>query len=129
MPETARVGLVVHHDRPQTALAAARESMGYLVVHAASFSRARARLIDRVHLLITDLRLGEYNGLHLVLVAKHQQPDVVAVVVADQEDGVLRREAASMGATYLVRPSSEEELVNQFLTSYRHTLFRVSPQV
>ncbi len=45
-----------------------------------------------------------------MLVAKHHRPDVVAVVLADEADHVLKREAASIGATYIVRPDSEEDL-------------------
>ena len=110
MAEVPRLALIVRPGCNDDHLAAALESVGYVVIQADSFFVARTRLTEDVQLLITDLRLGEYNGLHLVLVAKHQHPKVLAIVAAETADDVLQREARSMDATYIVRPEREQDL-------------------
>jgi PleD family two-component response regulator len=62
------------------------------------FSVARTRLSNRPpDLLITNLRLQEYNGLHLVHLAK---PQTRCIVYSTHEDPVLAREAQEAGAFY-----------------------------
>jgi CheY-like chemotaxis protein len=104
--EVSRLALIVRPGCNDDHLAAALESVGYVVIQADSFFAARARLTEDVQLLITDLRLGEYNGLHLVLVAKHQHPKVLAIVAAETADDVLQREARSMARRTLCAPSA-----------------------
>src|SRR5918999_5169468 len=110
MPDVPRRALIVRPGCNNDHLVAALESVGYVVIQADSFFVARERLTEDVQLLITDLRLGEYNGLHLALVAKHQHPKVLAIVAAETADDVLQREAGSMDATYIVRPEREQDL-------------------
>ena len=119
MPEALPVALIVRCDTRDDELAKALTSAGYVVVTTDTFSAARRRLMTDVELLITDLRLGEYNGLHLVLLAKHQRPDLEAVVIADAADDVLRREAESLDATFMVRHGREQDLVRSVLELVR----------
>lgn len=76
-----------------------------------TFLAARELLERRPpNLLVTAIRLGEYNGLHLVLRAKAERPDIAAVVTCTARDSVLEAEAAAMGATFVQLPTSVEEL-------------------
>ena len=61
-------------------------------------------------ILLTDLRLGAYNGLQLALLVREVHPDV-AVVVLSGYDPVLRKEAAQCGARYLHKPITSEDLL------------------
>lgn len=62
------------------------------------FKVARARLTNRPpDLLITNLRLQEYNGLHLVHLAK---PQTRCIVYSTHDDPILAREAQEAGAFY-----------------------------
>jgi len=64
----------------------------------ADFTAARSRLIARPpDLLITNLRLQEYNGLHLVHLAK---PHTRCIVYSTHDDPVLAREVQAAGAFY-----------------------------
>ena len=64
----------------------------------ADFTAARSRLIARPpDLLITNLRLQEYNGLHLVHLAK---PKTRCIVYSTHDDPVLAREVQAAGAFY-----------------------------
>lgn len=67
----------------------------------AGFNVARTRLVEqRVDLLITDIRLAAYNGLHLVHIANTCSPRVRSVVFARQFDCGLAAEAIAAGAFY-----------------------------
>lgn len=98
------------------------ESNGFLVSVAEGFSQAKA-LIDRhvPDVLVTDVRLHDYNGLHLVLRGKGIRPSMAAVVVTAIEDPVIQVEAERMGATFVLQPTTRQE----FMAAVFRTLFRV----
>jgi two-component system response regulator RegA len=82
------------------------------VTVANNFAVAKATLAAHPPLLlITELRLGEYNGLHLVLRSKAVRPETAAIVLADAADPVLQDEAAKLGALFVVKPFSKAELI------------------
>ncbi len=60
-------------------------------------------------ILVTDVRLGPYNGLHLVAVARVEFPRAFAVVIGGA-DHVLEVEATGLGARYLAGPVSSQAL-------------------
>jgi DNA-binding NarL/FixJ family response regulator len=63
------------------------------------FQAARASLLSRPpDLLVTNLRLGAYNGLHLVHLA--QGSSTRCLVYASQNDEVLIRQVKAAGAFY-----------------------------
>jgi ActR/RegA family two-component response regulator len=51
--------------------------------------------------LVTQLRLGAFNGLHLVLIAKQRAPGIAAFVYSTYDDPVLRADAVGCGAIYM----------------------------
>ena len=61
--------------------------------------------------LLTDVRLGEYNGIQLALLARELHPNIKVVVFSGFDDPVLKEEARRIGATYLVKPVSGHSLV------------------
>ena len=73
---TQQMVLVVDGDtRDRTSTVLLLEAAGYQVRSARNFEDARAMLIaEHPDLLITDLRLGPYNGLHLVLWGRTEHP-------------------------------------------------------
>jgi len=89
---------------------------GFRVTVAESFAQARPFLgAQPPALLITALRLGAYNGLHLVLRGKAIDPHMRAVVTTNRPDMVLQADAEAMGATFLVTPVDERELLGAVL--------------
>jgi DNA-binding NtrC family response regulator len=81
------------------------------VTFAESFVEAKRRLSERPPaLLITALKLGEYNGLGLVVRAKSVQPHIAAVVISTVDDVVLQGDAEAMGATFVTAPVSDADL-------------------
>jgi DNA-binding NtrC family response regulator len=95
---------------------------GFHVTAAASFAQARALLggVRSFALLFTALRLGMFNGLHLVVRARCVEPSMAAVVTASAEDAMLQTEAEHLGATFVVKPTTSEECIAAIL----QTVFR-----
>ena len=79
---------------------------GWHVVTACSYQSAKARLEHRTDLLVTELELGDYNGLQLALRA--QGYNVPAIVVGRHDD-VLERDAEQLGSTYLRKSELDQE--------------------
>jgi DNA-binding response OmpR family regulator len=97
-------------------LSAAVESFrgaGYVAEGAATFPAAR-QLLESFgpDLLVTDIRLNEYNGLYLLVRAPSNQPKPACLVVSGFEDPVLIRDARLHGAhDFLVKPVGIEMLL------------------
>jgi hypothetical protein len=66
-----------------------------------SFAAARARLEDtRFDLVVANLRLGPYNGIHLAYLARMTNRATSVVVYSDELDAYTAREIQSAGALY-----------------------------
>ena len=70
----------------------------YRVTTVTTFAAAKAQLRNQPNLVITQLKLGEHNGLHLALRARWQG---IPTVVIGEPDAVLERDAVHFGATYV----------------------------
>ena len=86
-------------------------ALGLDAAVAESFRDARSLLVTmRPALLLTSVKLYEFNGLHLVLRGRSAWPRMPSIVTSSVDDIVLRREAEQLGATFLTLPISSEEL-------------------
>ena len=82
------------------------------VVAHSTFEGARRALRERTYdALLTDVRLGAFNGLQLAVIARDSHPNIRVVVFSGFDDAVLRHDAESIGATYLVKPVGFHELL------------------
>jgi DNA-binding NtrC family response regulator len=87
------------------------EGEGFTVLACATFGEARAQLATRrVAALLTDIRLAEFNGLHLVQLALTLHPRARLVVFSGHSDDVLQAEAHGVGALWLLKPLDLEAL-------------------
>jgi CheY-like chemotaxis protein len=77
------------------------EEAGFNVATAASFEEG-CNLLRQVQpdLLVADVRLLDYNGLHLAMRARDESPRTRTVIVGDP-DLVLERDAKALGARYV----------------------------
>jgi DNA-binding NtrC family response regulator len=86
---------------------------GHQVTSFSRFEAAKAYLsTGKPDVLISDVRLGAFNGLQLVVYAKLEHPDMIAIVLTGFDDPVLRTEAAHAGALYLVKPIESQRLLD-----------------
>jgi DNA-binding NtrC family response regulator len=85
---------------------------GYAVVACDGFEAARQHLAETPpDVLLTDVRLGAFNGLQLVILAKAQAPRTVAIAMSAFDDPILRRDAALCGAGYLAKPFTHKQVL------------------
>jgi DNA-binding response OmpR family regulator len=82
------------------------------VVACRTFAEARDHLLaEEFDVMLTDVRLGAFNGLQLAVIARDQDREMGIIVFSGFDDPVLRAEAASLGASYIVKPVSAEQLL------------------
>jgi two-component system response regulator FlrC len=111
--ERIRRILVVDDDESllQAVVLAFRES-GHEVVASSTFEEARTRLRgEAFDVLLTDVRLGAFNGLQLAVIARAANPKMRVLVFSGFDDPVLREEARQLGAAYLVKPVTSRQLL------------------
>ena len=88
-------------------------SAGYVSVEARSFTQARSLLSSlEPSLLITEVKLDAYNGLHLAWLRHGQRPTGSSIVINESRDPVLESEAAKLGCTYLLKPIDRQRLLH-----------------
>lgn len=84
---------------------------GYDASAAVGFQAASRHLEERPpHLLIAPLRLGAFNGVHLVFRGRAHKPEVLAVILGDLVDEG-REEARQSGASFARKPQNRDELL------------------
>ena len=82
------------------------------VVACDSFEKARQMLKDQTFdALITDVRLGAFNGLQLAVMARDMYPTMSLIVFSGFDDPVLRADAEQIGASYLVKPVGSSDII------------------
>lgn len=98
-----RTVLIVDDDEPTRAgLAMLLQEAGYRTVTAGTVPAGIKLLADeRPDLLLVDIRLDEYNGLHLV--AMRQEP-IPAIVLTGFADPSIEADARRLGAEFLLKP-------------------------
>jgi DNA-binding response OmpR family regulator len=78
---------------------------GYDVVLADNFKDARMEIhVSAPDIAVIDVRLADFNGLQLGLLARETRPDVRLVFVSGWDDAVLRRDATGLNAAYIQKP-------------------------
>lgn len=99
-------------------------SAGFRLTVADSFAHAKPLLLSQPPaVLLASVRLAAYNGLQLVMRGKMIRPHMATLLMSPSDDVVLRADAESMGATFLVRPLAEHDLIAAIL----RTVFRRDP--
>ena len=120
MASAERILLVAPSERLASTIGPRLEAAGYEVVRQPEFVEARAALHTRPDLVITEIKLGPYNGLHLAILAGSS--GTPAIVIGDP-DAVLQGEAERQGAAYLTSPVDLDHLivvVGDLLTAAGH---------
>lgn len=85
---------------------------GFYVRDVETFAAARRVLARWVpQLIVTELRLGSYNGLHLAVVAHEISPGTRTVVLVAGQDDMLTQEARRCSAEYVLKPLERRAFV------------------
>lgn len=117
--------LLVHADVPTLRRLESLLSKDYLVTTASSFQDAQ-QLLQAVSpdLLIADIRLESFNGLHLAVRSRFDHPSRPIIITHAFHDPVLESEARRQGALFVVNPLDDAEFVQRVhstLERNRHT--------
>ena len=84
---------------------------GYFVRGVSSYEEGRQELAAMPDLLITDVRLGVYNGLQLLMRGRMVNPRLQAIVITGYADQIVRREAVYLQAEHLEKPVDADRLL------------------
>jgi DNA-binding NtrC family response regulator len=104
--------LIVHDDRAVSAQLSATLQGKADVSIARSFDEAKDVLTTNPpSVLITGVRLGRYNGLHLIIRSRIDYPTTAGFVILENPDAAVEQEAAKHGATCLRYPAEEAALI------------------
>jgi DNA-binding NtrC family response regulator len=109
--------ILVLEDDPavRTMYASALEGDGHRVVVYDSFEEARKALRQAVpDALLTDVRVGAYNGLQLAFLFRSLSEQGTIVVVSGHDDPVIADEARRLPAAFFVKPVEVSTLRLQF---------------
>jgi DNA-binding response OmpR family regulator len=116
MPQ--KILIVDDNSSTRAELAALMADAGFETLTAGTVPDAMRLLATaQPHLLITEIRLDTYNGLHLIAMAPRPIP---AIVITGYADRAVEADARRLGAEYLAKPVSAGELyatVHRILTN------------
>jgi DNA-binding response OmpR family regulator len=88
------------------------EASGHSVVFAMNFDAAVRALTERPpDLLIADVRLGDFNGLHLAARCQSDYPATSMLLLDTKDDQVTKTEARRLTSVYLVEPVGDADLL------------------
>ena len=108
MNRRLRVLIVMSHREMARSTRAWVEGCGYEADTCAGFTAASTQLRRTPDLVIAEVRLGAFNGLH---VAMHALCEGIPAIVMGADDPVLRKEARTMGVSY-VTPDVHEHAMS-----------------
>ena len=110
--EIGRNILIVEDDQSTlTGWVELLRAAGYFVRGVSSYEEARQELAMMPDLLITDVRLGVYNGLQLLMRGRMVNPRLQAIVITGYADQIVRREAVYLQAEHLEKPVDADRLL------------------
>ena len=110
-------------------VAAVLTQLGFTVTVVSDFALAKQTVTTNPpDLLITEVRLGAHNGLHLVIAGKAVFPGLAAIAIGGVQDAALRGEAEQAGAILIAGDVDRGVLVETLGTVLRWPLRRVGPE-
>jgi DNA-binding NtrC family response regulator len=97
--------------------------LGFTVI-VADFAAAKEIVITHPpDLLVTDVRLGAYNGLHLVIVGKAVSSGLAAIVIGPAEDAALRGDVERAEAILVPPDVGRDALIETLGTLLRRPIY------
>jgi CheY-like chemotaxis protein len=82
------------------------------VTSASSYEDAKTLLaVGTYDLLLTDIRLRSFNGLHLVMRARAETPEMAIIIMTGYDDAFMKLEAQRYKAEFVPKPIKPAELL------------------
>jgi DNA-binding response OmpR family regulator len=109
---SCRILLVEPDSKASAATERLLSDAGYLTVSVRTFDEAARQLAaDCPDLLVTAVRLGAFNGLHLVLRCRGDHPDLPMIVTGEESDPLLAGEVTRYGARFVPKSLEPERFL------------------
>ena len=103
-PMAPRILVVDSNHQSSVATEQLLTAAGYESASVTTFEEATQSLtLNCPDLLVTDVRLGAFNGLHLALRARVDHPNLPILVLGDTCDASLAADAARLGARFVAK--------------------------
>jgi DNA-binding response OmpR family regulator len=104
--------VVSRDDDGRAVLVKALTEAGYHTRDAASFEEGKRLLLQKTpDFVIADERLGAYNGLHLIIRGRINQPQMGGIVTSSAKDPALEAEARRLNVQCVVKPADPSDLL------------------
>jgi len=101
-----------------------RES-GYTVTPTSNYESAKSLVgAEEFDLLVTDVHLRGFNGLHLVMQCRRDSPEMAMIIMTGYDEPLMELEATRYNAEFLRKPIRPDE----FLDGVARALSRVRRQ-
>jgi two-component system, NtrC family, response regulator HydG len=112
MPLSGRILVVEDRESERKAVTAILQSEGLTVLSVESADKALSYLGEDVHIVLTDLNLGEVSGIQLLNLWKAKKPDTQFIFLTGHSSVITAVEAIKAGAfDYLTKPVNFDELI------------------
>jgi DNA-binding NtrC family response regulator len=86
---------------------------GHHVIGVSSFDEARRQLsLNPVDVLVSQARLGMFNGLHLAHMARSHNPRACALILNEELDATLERDVTALGGMLVPGRISSDALAS-----------------
>lgn len=108
MVPARRILIVTRDSWRERTLPVWLSAAGYDVDLVGTFADAKTHLDDRPTAVVTDVKLGAYNGLHLAMRAHALS---IPVILIGLDDAVLEREASALNTRWLGATPTREALL------------------
>jgi DNA-binding response OmpR family regulator len=96
---------------------------GHHVTGAATYDAAKRLLaVSPFDLLVSDVRLRAFNGLHLVMQTRADHPETAIIIITGYDDPLIELEARRYHADLVrkpIRPAEFQQLVSEALVKVR----------
>jgi DNA-binding response OmpR family regulator len=91
------------------------------VTPASSYEAAKRLMADAAYdLLITDVHLRGFNGLHLVMHCRRSVPDMALMIMTGYDEPLMELEASRYNATFVRKPINPREFVEKVAKCLAH---------
>ena len=85
---------------------------GYHVTPAIAYDRAKRLLVETTFdMLITDVRLRSFNGLHLIMHCRREYPDMALMITTGYDEPLMELEASRYNAAFVRKPLKTAEFL------------------
>jgi DNA-binding response OmpR family regulator len=118
-----RVLVIDDDENALTGLAELLRDSGHDVTPSASYEEAKTLLaVGTYDLLVTDVRLRSFNGLHLVMKTRAESPEMAVIIMTGYENDLMELEARRYNAEFIrkpIKPTEFLETVSRSLSAVR----------